>query len=155
MGAWWVSQFDPSREVAEAAQRSFQVCQLGDIHVEHSEHTNYIFHLACRCRMFPITSPYFSVYHYRIEIFDFIYRWPCLPLLCLCVFPMELQATFPDRKKRVDALIYCLKDIMAHVDDNLNLSPQMLIEMGTLSEEVAEKLERVSFINLHFLCYVI
>ncbi|KAG0592544.1 hypothetical protein KC19_1G261500 [Ceratodon purpureus] len=76
MGAWWVSQFDPSREVAEAAQRSF-------------------------------------------------------------------QATFPDRKKRVDALIYCLKDIMAHVDDNLNLSPQMLIEMGTLSEEVAEKLERI------------
>ena len=25
MGPWWVSQFDPSREVAEAAQYSFQV----------------------------------------------------------------------------------------------------------------------------------
>uniref|UniRef100_A0A7I4A3R4 E3 ubiquitin-protein ligase listerin n=1 Tax=Physcomitrium patens TaxID=3218 RepID=A0A7I4A3R4_PHYPA len=76
MGAWWVSQFDPSREIAEAAQRSFQV-------------------------------------------------------------------TFPDRKKRVDALIYCFKGIMTHLDENLKLTPQALIELGTLPEEVPEKLERI------------
>lgn len=48
-------------------------------------------------------------------------------------------------------LIYCLKDIMAHLDENLKLTPQMLTEMGTLPEEVTEKLERVSFKSLHFL----
>lgn len=48
-------------------------------------------------------------------------------------------------------LIYCLKDIMTHLDENLKLTPQMLVEMGTLPEEVTEKLERVSLENLHFL----
>lgn len=65
MGPWWVSQFDPSREVAEAAQRSFQVrrmvCRLGDIRVEH---INLIFYLACRCKMLPVsilTLPYIII----------------------------------------------------------------------------------------------
>lgn len=59
-----------------------------------------------------------------------------------------LQATFQERKKRVDALVYCLKDIVNYVDENLKLTPQILIELGTPTEEVAEKMERVSV--LHF-----
>lgn len=48
-------------------------------------------------------------------------------------------------------MVFCLKDIMAYLDENLKLTPQILTEMGTLPEEVTEKLERVSFIRQHFL----
>ena len=59
-----------------------------------------------------------------------------------------MQATFQERKKRVDALVYCLKDIFNYVDENLKLTRQICIELGTPSEEGAEKMERVS--ALHF-----
>lgn len=59
-----------------------------------------------------------------------------------------MQVTFPGRKRRVDTLVYCLKEIVNCLDENLKLTPQILAELGTPLEEAAEKNERVW---LHFI----
>ncbi|CAM6128753.1 unnamed protein product [Calypogeia fissa] len=76
MGPWWISQFDPSREVSEAAKDSFQVA-------------------------------------------------------------------FSGQKKRLEALMFCEKEIFNHLDENLKLTPQTVADKATPIEESTEKYERV------------
>lgn len=55
-----------------------------------------------------------------------------------------LQVAFSGQKKRLEALMFCEKEILSHLDENLKLTPQTISDKATPIEESTEKHERVS-----------
>eukprot|EP00897_Mesotaenium_endlicherianum_P000352 jgi/Mesen1/10317/ME000079S09730 len=59
------------------------------------------------------------------------------------------QAAFAAKSKQVEALAFCSAEIVAHIDDNLKLTPQTVAaDRSTPPEEAAQKLDQVQSASL-------
>lgn len=55
-----------------------------------------------------------------------------------------MQAAFPAKERRLEALILCEKEVFMYLDENLKLKPQSMSDKVTPADELEEMHQRVS-----------